>query len=825
MGDENRTREELLEENSRLRKLLEAAESGQVVGDDRFHTAAGEINFRELLQCLPDIVYNIDSEGRFTYVSDYIRVLGYEPGELLGQHFSVIMHPDDVPAVSRSMVLPRYRGRITGDEKSPGLFDERRSCERITRGMDIRLRPKSAPVAPGGEVHGNVYSNAEVNACGSYLIVDDARVFRGTIGIIRDITTRKKSEMETLRRSEERYRELIQQSRDAIVQVGSEGRIVYSNPAARDIFGLDALSMPYFAEFALSIIHPDYRARFTHFWDYYTAHGAFLEDTGEWAWVHGDGRVVYTEIVFSSIQGDDGQVTGFQTIARDITRRKSVEISLRESEEMFRNLAEYSPNMIFINQKGRVVYANRECERVTGYARQELYADDFSFMRLIPPESEEVVKDNYVRHLRGEDTPPYEYLIITKDGRRLSAINSTKLIKFRGDDALLGLVTDITERKIAEDNIRKAQKLESLGILAGGIAHDFNNILTVIMGNITLCMLNPSDTGLVTGNLKAAEEAVGRAKELTKLFLTFSKTSVPVKRTMHIAGLLQNAVSFAASGSAVKYEFQISEDLWPVEVDEGQINQVVNNLVINAVQAMPHGGMLSIRVSNELVDGAGHLPLSRGNFVKITFKDTGQGIPEENIARIFDPYFSTREMASGLGLAISYSIISKHGGFIDVASKTGEGTVFTVYLPASSEAVHQEYPDTGAVVGGRGRILVMDDDEGVLTIAEKFLAYLGYEFEMARDGSEAVHRYSEAKGSGRPFDVVVLDLTVPGGMSGRDCVARLIEIDPGVRAVLSSGYINDPVVINYLSHGFRDVITKPYRIEELSRVLHRILTG
>jgi len=688
--------------------------------------------------------------------------------------------------------------------------------------MDVRLVPKNSP-GEGAEVHGSVYTNAEVNACGQYSMVEEIPVFTGTIGIIRDITTRRKSEESVLRRSEERYRTIIQQSRDAIIQGGREGIITYANPAAMEIFGMEWNVPTRFDDFVRSRIHPDHLKRFDQFWRHYLDQGVFLEDTGEWAWLFPDGRVTYTENSITPIPGGEGNEGGFQVIARDITKRKTVETSLRESEEMFRNLAENSPNMIFINRKGKVVYANRECERITGFTREELSADSFNFMTLIAPESTDVVKEHYLRHLRGEDVPPYEYTLITKDGRRIEAINSTKLIKFRGEDALLGVVTDITERKLAEENVRKAQRLESLGILAGGIAHDFNNILTVVMGNITLCMLNPADTALVTSNLKAAEEAVGRAKDLTRQFLTFSRTSVPVKRTMRIDDMLRNVVAFSVSGSAVRADFRISDDLWPVEIDEAQINQVINNLVINAIQAMPKGGSLAIRASNEIVDAGGSFPLEGGEYVKISVSDTGQGIPEENLARIFDPYFTTREMASGLGLAISYSILHKHGGYIDVASRPGEGSTFTFYLPASKEAVHMDVREGGAMIEGRGRVLVMDDDEGVLVIAEKFLRYLGYEFLMTRNGREAVERYFEARDSGSPFSAVILDLTVPGGMSGRDAVEAIRERDPGVRAVLSSGYINDPVVINYHEHGFRDVITKPYRIDELSRVLHRVL--
>ncbi len=784
------------------------------------------IDFAALIECLPDIVYVIDREGRFTYVSDYIRVLGYRPNELLGRHFSVIIHPDDVHGVSRSFVLPQRRGTVTGDDGAPGLFDERRRSGRITRGMDIRLMPKSTP-GEGEEVHGSVFTNAEVNACGNYSLINEVPVFTGTIGIIRDITTRKKNEETVLRRSEERYRSIIQQSRDAIIQVGRDGVITYANPASLEMFLIDreTPSAPYpdFDDFVRSRIHPDYLKQFDQIWRRYRDSGLFPEDSNEWAWRLPDGEIRYTENSFTPVFCEGSGDVGFQIVSRDVTKRRAVEMSLRESEEMFRNLAENSPSMIYINRKGKVVYANAECERVTGYTREELTADTFNPMSLIAPESADAVKGYYMKHLRGEEVSPYEYILLRKGGRKIDVINSTKLIKYSGEDAILGVVTDITDRKLFEENKRKAQRLESLAVLAGGIAHDFNNILTVVMGNITLSMLNPEDKSLVMNNLKAAEEAVGRAKDLTRQFLSFSRTDAPVKRTMLIGDMLRNAVTFSVSGSSIRPNFHISEDISPVEIDEAKITQVFQGLVINAIQAMPEGGSLDIRASNETLHPGDSFPQAGGEYVKISFTDTGHGIPEEDMARIFDPYFTTREMASGLGLAIGYSIIHRHGGFIEASSSPGVGTTFNVYIPASKEAVPGEVrgPSGRAVEGGR--VLVMDDDEGILVIVEKFLRYLGYEMQTARDGGEAVEKYFAARDAGSPFSAVILDLTVPGGMGGKDALAAILDRDPDVRAVLSSGYINDPTVIRYNEHGFRDVIAKPYRIDELGRVLHRVL--
>jgi signal transduction histidine kinase len=382
---------------------------------------------------------------------------------------------------------------------------------------------------------------------------------------------------------------------------------------------------------------------------------------------------------------------------------------------------------------------------------------------------------------------------------------------------------ELTERKRMEEELLRVQKLESIGVLAGGIAHDFNNLLTAILGNISLTKMyaNPEDKGYK--RLTEAEKACLRARGLTQQLLTFSKGGAPIKKVAFIRGLIRDSASFALIGSNVRCEFSISGDLWPVEVDEGQISQVINNMVINADQAMLEEGVIRVRAENVNVGLRNGLPLKEGRYVKITIEDNGIGIPEEHLVKIFDPYFTTKQKGNGLGLATAYSIIKGHNGYIEVESEVGVGTKFYVYLPASQKEILAKREIKERPVIGRGRILVMDDEEIVRGLTGDVLGYLGYEVEFARDGREAIEKYIRARESKRPFDVVIMDLTIPGGMGGKEAIKRLIEIDPEVKAIVSSGYSNDPVMAEYTKYGFREVITKPYKIEELSKILAKVI--
>ncbi len=385
------------------------------------------------------------------------------------------------------------------------------------------------------------------------------------------------------------------------------------------------------------------------------------------------------------------------------------------------------------------------------------------------------------------------------------------------------LKKDVSDKKQVEEEIRKAQKLESIGILAGGIAHDFNNLLTGVLGNISMAQMHLPTGGTPHTRLASAAKAAVRAQDLTRQLLTFSTGGAPIKKIGSLGALLKDWAAFGLRGSNVRPEFSIPDDLWPVEMDEGQICQVVNNLIINAAQAMPHGGTLYTRGQNLEIKKGQPSPLPVGTYVKISIQDRGIGIPPEHLQKVFDPYFTTKPKGSGLGLATSYSIVAKHDGLLTVESEVGVGTTFHFYLPACPEMVGSSSPgERPAANVAVGRILVMDDDEIIRELAAELLACLGFEVSAARDGEEAISLYKTALVQGKPFDLVLMDLTIPGGMGGKEAIRRLIEIDPNVVAVVSSGYCNDPVMADHEAYGFNGVLPKPYDGNQLTEMLRQM---
>jgi signal transduction histidine kinase len=373
----------------------------------------------------------------------------------------------------------------------------------------------------------------------------------------------------------------------------------------------------------------------------------------------------------------------------------------------------------------------------------------------------------------------------------------------------------------------RTRNLESLGFLAGGIAHDFNNILAAIMGNIGLCQMKLGPNHEIYPFLEAVDKATVRATKLTHQLLTFAKGGNPVKTLGSIAEVITTSADFVLRGSKVACQYELPADLWSVEIDTGQMSQVIQNLVINAIQAMPKGGTIDIHCQNvENHDGANkNLPPT--TCVVITIHDSGGGIPQAVIAKIFDPYFTTKETGSGLGLAICHSIVTKHGGRILVDSSPGQGSTFTMALPAvlaKTGPAREVIVDPILGIGQKtGRIMIMDDDEQIRDMTEKMLSLFGYEVVQARDGDEALTLYQKQCEAGAPVDLVVMDLTIPGGMGGQEAIAKLRQIDPKAKAIVASGYANDPVMAAYRDYGFEAGISKPFQLTELRNMIDRIL--
>ena len=422
------------------------------------------------------------------------------------------------------------------------------------------------------------------------------------------------------------------------------------------------------------------------------------------------------------------------------------------------------------------------------------------------------------RAARGEEIRDYEQEFVFDDGCRRTLLgNATPL---RDDDGrpcgAVSAFVDITERKNMEKEMQRSQKLESLGVLAGGIAHDFNNILTSILGNISLARMQLHDSEKTEKRLMEVENASARAKDLTHQLLTFARGGEPVKMAVDVSRLMKEAASFAISGSSVRCELESEDDLLQVEADAGQLSQVIHNLVINAVQSMPNGGTVRVAAKNtSAIQG-------EQRCVEISVADSGTGIPDQHLHRIFDPYFTTKQQGSGLGLATCYSIVKKHGGTISVKSTLGKGSTFYVTLPALDQARTGELWPANEWAQGPLRVMVMDDEEPVREILHDMLEELGFKSECTENGAEAVDLYRKRKEEGIPFSVVILDLTIPGGVGGKEAITALLQIDPNVKAVVSSGYSTDPIMASYRDYGFSAVLSKPYRLQDMDRVFQEL---
>ena len=499
------------------------------------------------------------------------------------------------------------------------------------------------------------------------------------------------------------------------------------------------------------------------------------------------------------------------------------ECALQESERLYRTLVEASIQGLCIDQDGRIEFANPAMAAMFGYAdAQQLIGQSYDTV-VAPHERERLAAYRAARLNREAAPAAYEYQGRRQDGDVIWLECLMSPLQWRGRPAMFSAFVDITARKQVEEDLLRARKIESVGILAGGIAHDFNNLLTGILGNVSLAKAFAGPETNIAKRLSEAEKACQKATALTQQLLTFSKGGAPIRQTVSIASVLRESVDFVLHGANVRSDLRIPEDLWPVDVDKGQIYHVIHNVMLNAIQAMPGGGVVTVTAENVVLSETFAGPVPKGHYVKIAIRDQGGGVPDDILTQIFDPYFTTKAEGSGLGLAIAYAIVAKHEGYLTVESEAGVGAVFSFYLPAVRQAADgAALAAVGAPTDSR-RILVVDDEAYILELLEEMLSSLGYEATCCHDGKDAIAAYQRAHASGRAFAVVLLDITIPGGMGGCETLSHLQAIEPGVKAVISSGYANDPVMANFAKHGFSGVIAKPYTLPGLREVLQRVL--
>jgi len=514
---------------------------------------------------------------------------------------------------------------------------------------------------------------------------------------------------------------------------------------------------------------------------------------------------------------------------REMVERYRVERELvAEKERLVVTLRSIGDGVISTDIGGRVTLINKAAERLTGWEQYEAVGRPLAeIFRLLdsktrsPSESPvaKVLRTGQVTRLSGQ------MLLIARNGVEREVADSAAPIRNEHSE-MVGVVLvfrDETEKnRMVEDRL-KVKKLESVGMLAGGIAHDFNNILAAILGNIDLALRLPSGDKGIISLLESAKQASQRASKLTGQLLTFARGGEPVRQLAAIGEVIRDSAEFILRGSNVRSDCQIAEDLWPVRVDPGQISQVIQNIILNAAHAMPDGGVVEISCHN--VPGEEGEEEGR-DYVSIVICDHGVGIPPQLLDSIFDPYFTTKEKGHGLGLAVTYAIVAKHGGRIAVESEAGEGTTFTVFLPASPREKISAEPVVRVQNARRqARIMVMDDDEMVISLAQSILNYLGYTVVPAADGQEALRLYREYQDADTPIDLVILDLTIPGAMGGKETLRELLALDPQVKAIVASGYSNDPVMANCREYGFVGMLSKPFTVRELSLEIDRVLVA
>lgn len=526
----------------------------------------------------------------------------------------------------------------------------------------------------------------------------------------------------------------------------------------------------------------------------------------------------------------DGNIVGTVTTFQEISERKRAQEELAaEREQLAVTLRSIGDGVITTDTEGRIVMMNKVAEELCGWSQKDVVGKPLSEVFVIVHEEtgepcaspvELVLSTGNIITLANHTT------LIAKDGTRRNIADSGAPIRDAAS-SIIGVVLvfrDVTEKQRTEKELIKTQKLESVGILAGGIAHDFNNILAAILGNIDLALHRLGENERVAPLLVDAEKASLRAKGLTQQLLTFARGGSPVRRTVSIEGIIRDSAQFILRGSSVRCETEFEEGLWLVDIDPGQMSQVIQNIILNAREAMPEGGTVQVTCTNNRQPTSGNQPERR--FVAITITDNGPGIKPELFDRLFDPYFTTKNKGTGLGLSICHSIITQHGGSMSVSSSPGSGATFTILLPVGKGK--EEQPEEEAVPTSpthrEQKILIMDDEEMVGKIASRMLEQLGFNVVVVQDGQQAIDEYQKAMKEGQRFDLVIMDLTIPGGMGGKEAVQHVRELDKDARVLVASGYSNDPVMASCADYGFIGAVVKPFMLKELAKAVETALS-
>jgi PAS domain S-box-containing protein len=636
---------------------------------------------------------------------------------------------------------------------------------------------------------------------------------------------------------EEQLRCLVKTVSEGIAILDKTGKIIFVNPTLENILGIDRDEI-----IGSNYIDPRWQIKscgdrepddYDFIFDYIIRTGKSV--TGkEHVWKIAGGKRVILSISAAPYRDQSGDIAGVVAAMTDVTEHNEVRIEARDIKQVYDRLTRYADEAIFRieTESGRMIYVNEAAEKILGYSLDDYLSDPDLYTRSIIPEYVPSWLKAIEEMERGKDAVRNLVLgIIAKDSR--TVMMEFTAIAARNENGKIAyfeaLGRDITVHQFLEQELAKAQKLEAIGLLAGGIAHDFNNILTAILGSLSLAKMETTPSCKLYERLALAEEHCLKAKALTRRLLTYSRGGSPLRKTASLAEVIREAANFALSGKNVKSKFVLDEGLWPAQIDEGQMHQVVHYLVTNAAEAMPDGGTIEIGAQNFILGAGQAPPLRAGNYVKWYVKDHGVGIPKEHMKKLFDPYFTTKQIGSikgmGLGLAICYSVIKNHEGLISVESEPGIGTTFTIYIPAlnedSSEQISNSKGETTNAL--KRKILLIDDEKILLDVTSSMLAHLGYEVVTAESHEDALDCFARAKEGGRPFSLIIMDLTMRGNEGGEMAIRKWLSIHPEAKAIISSGYASDPVIEDYSKYGFVGAMVKPYTLDDLKNTLVKIL--
>jgi PAS domain S-box-containing protein len=642
---------------------------------------------------------------------------------------------------------------------------------------------------------------------------DSNRRIIGLYGLVQDITEQKRIEHD-LQKSEQKYKALVETTADFVWEMDSFGCYTYCSPQMEALWGLNPKEM--LGKTPFDLLPSEARAEAIKAYSVVLKFGKRF-DKMEMRSFDGRGRLVYLEIGGVPFFDKEGKLCGYRGITRDITKRKKAEF---EKQSILETTID---GYYLVDQHGNMLDTNNAYCKMIGYSREELLDMKVKDIEAIDTQSD--IEDR-IRRILETGSVIFETKHKRKDGSVIDIEASVSVSK-EYEGRLVVFMRDITQRKLAEkekkateESLQKMQRLESLGVLAGGIAHDFNNLLASIFGYVEVAYREASLTK-IKDYLSKVMKSMDRASGLTNQLLTFAQGGSPKKEITSMPPLIKEVIQFATSGSNVVTHFDIPDGLWQCEVDKAQIGQVLQNLIINAVQAMPMGGKIAISAKNVIFQRKDQPTLKEGKYVLLSIKDGGIGIPKDMLPRIFEPFFTTKTIGHGLGLAVSYSIVKKHDGAIDVESELGKGTTFQVYLPACDETAIEKGKAGILEHKGTGRILVMDDEEDIRNLSKLILEELGYSVECTTNGKQAIDFYLQETNANRPIDAIILDLTIPGGIGGKEVVKEIRKLNAEIPIFVVSGYSNDPIMANPQVYGFTASIGKPFTQAELTMLLEK----